>query len=35
MVMTDGELSSVTAFLEEQSGSTSRIALIIDPAVFR
>lgn len=33
--MTDSGLSSMTTFLEEQSGSASRTALMIDPAMFR
>lgn len=35
IVMIGSELSSMTAFLEEQSGSTSRTVLMIDPGIFR
>ena len=35
VMMTSNGLSSLTAFLEKQSGLINRTALIIDPVIFR
>lgn len=35
IMMINNGLSSMTAFLEEQSGLINRTALMIDPVIFR